>query len=324
MTSINSTYGRFLDLTRQTQSLNNELYSLQEQLATGKKPGGLAGVSRDAGQLLKGKEVTQRTESYLRSLNAVDRRTEIYANSLNSLSETASDARETLIRLDDQDKVTEQILTDQIDGWLNDIEAALRTKDGDRFLFSGSATEEPPTVSLTDIDVTDITTLKQPGDPAEVPGDSPAYANGAINGADLWNRDGIHIDDSERMEYGVSVAEPAIQDFVNSLLYAKSAVTDTTVADPDARLAEARDWLQRAVTGLGELEARNGFNQERAAAKREVHNGTLDFLEKTAGKIEDADLAEVSTKLSMTQTVLQASYQSTSRLLQTSLVNFLR
>lgn len=324
MTSINSTYGRYLDVTRQTQSLNTQLNSLQEQLATGKKPGGLAGVSRDAGQLLKGKEVTQRAESYMRSLNAVDRRTEIYANSLNSLSATASDARETLIRLDDQDKITEQILTDQIDGWLNDIESVLRVKDGERYLFSGAATDEPPTVNLTGIDVTDITTLKQPGDPLEAPNDAPDYANGAINGADLWNRDGIHVDDNERMEYGISTAEPAIQDFVNSLLYAKSAVTDTTVADPDVRLGKARDWLQRAITGLGELEARNGFKQERATAKREVHNGTLDFLEKTAGKIEEADLAEVSTKLSMTQTVLQASYQSTARLLQTSLANFLR
>lgn len=322
MTSINSTYGRYLDVTRQTQSLNTQLNSLQEQLATGKKPGGLAGVSRDAGQLLKGKEVTQRADSYLRSLNAVDRRTELYANSLNSLSSTASDARETLIRLDDQDKITEQILTDQIDGWLNDIEAVLSVKDGDRYLFSGAATDQKPTDNLTGVNVGDITALVQPGDPTLGPGDTPDYSN--VTDPEIWNRDSIHIDDGERMDYGVSAAEPAIQDFVNSLLYAKSAVTDPGVGDPDARLAEARDWLDKAITGLGELEARNGFNQERAASKREIHNGTLDFLEKNAGKIEDADLAEVSTKLSMTQTVLQASYQSTARLLQTSLASFLR
>ncbi|WP_022727340.1 flagellin [Fodinicurvata sediminis] len=318
MTTINSTYGRFLDVTRQTQSLNTQLYSLQEQLASGKKPGGLAGVARDAGQLLKGKEVTQRTESYMRSLNAVDRRTELYANSLNSLSKTAADARETLIRLEDQDKVTEDMLLGELDGWLTDIEAALSVKDGDRYLFSGSITDEAPTVSLVDIDETTITI--DPNDPPVTKGNQTAsdYINktGNIDDTNVWNRDSIHIDDSEQMEYGVSAAEPAIQDFINSLIYAKQ--------DPKNNLQEARTLLERAATGLGELEAKNGFNQARAAAKREHHSGTLDFLEKTAGKIEDVDLAEVSTKLSMTQTVLQASYQSTARLLQTSLANYLR
>ncbi|WP_026988832.1 flagellin [Fodinicurvata fenggangensis] len=310
MTSINSTYGRYLDVTRQTQSLNTQLNSLQEQLATGKKPGGLAGVSRDAGQLLKGKEVTQRAESYMRSLNAVDRRTELYANSLNSLSKTAADARETLIRLEGQDKVTQEMLEGELNGWLQDIKAALSVKDGDRYLFSGSATDEPPVKDLDKL----ATLNALPGQ--DTPNDRPDYINTDISGLEIWTRDGIHIDDDERMDYGVSAAEPGIQDFINSLLYAKD--------NPKDNLQQARDRLERAATGLGELEAQNGFNQARAAAKREHHNGTLDFLEKTAGKIEDVDLAEVSTKLSMTQTVLQASYQSTARLLQTSLASFLR
>lgn len=324
MTSIpTSTYARFTNTVWYNQNLNRELNSLLEQQTTGKKPGGLSGLGVDASRSLDAKRVSERSESYMRSLNTLERRTSIYASSLNSLQSVAAEAREKLFRLDGQQYATDDLMVGVIDDLLNEVQAALSARDGDRYLFSGSAIDERPTVDLAAIAMPPG--ILDPDDPLADPGMLPDSGWINLDADAIWDRHAVQVDDDETMTYGISALEPAIQHLVNGLLTAKHAYSNPSPPDSKEDLLDrALEWTGEAITGIATLEAQNGYKQSRIESLAESHAGTVDFLERVTSDIEDVDLAKVATKMSMVRTVLEASYSSTNTLLRLNLLNYTR
>lgn len=325
MTSIpTSTYARFTGAVWYNQNLNSQLNTLLEQQASGKKPGGLAGLGSDANRALDTRQASARSESFLRSLDTLERRSSLYATALGSIQEAASEARTQLYQLEDREYATDDMLLEVIDNLLRQVQSALSVRDGERYLFSGAAWTQPPTVELAAIAVP---AAIDPLDPVAAPGTLPdePWINTAIGADEIWSRNAAQVDESESMTYGFTALEPAIQTLINGLLTAKHAYSDPAPpADKAALLDQAYGWINEAITGMGALEARNGYNQNRITALQESHRSSLDFLEVVTAQTEDADLAEVATRLSLVKAVLEASYSATSRILQLSLTSYLR
>lgn len=325
MTSIpTSTYARFTNTVWYNQNLNGQINSLLEQQASGKKPGGLAGLGVDSLRSLDAHQLGARSESYLRTLDTLERRSSLYATSLNSIQDAAAEARTQLYQLEDREYATDAMLVEVIDSLLLQVQSALSVRDGERYLFSGAAWNQRPTVDLAAIP---IPANIDPLDPIAAPGALPnePWINGAIGGAEIWDRNAAQVDEAQSMTYGFTALEPAIQTLINGLLTAKHAYSNPVLPDTkEALLDQAYEWINEAIVGTGALEARNGANQQRITGLQESHKASVDFMEVVSAKIEDADLAEVSIQLSLTKAVMEASYNATGRILQMGLVNYLR
>ena len=126
-------------------------------------------------------------------------------------------------------------------------------------------------------------------------------------------------DELVRFEGNVSVFD-ALQGAVHDLKNADSLSSADFMERMGDRLAELSRNQQNALNALGTLGART----ERLNASGERLEGMDLNLQGVLSKIEDADLAEVALELSRTEQTLQLAQLTGSRLMQTSLLNFLR
>ena len=126
-------------------------------------------------------------------------------------------------------------------------------------------------------------------------------------------------DELVRFQGNVSVFD-ALQGAVHDLKNADSLSSADFMERMGDRLAELSRNQQNALNALGTLGART----ERLNASGERLEGMDLNLQGVLSKIEDADLAEVALELSRTEQTLQLAQLTGSRLMQTSLLNFLR
>lgn len=325
-------------MSRNISLLTTMLNRQNQQLSSGLKLDGLIGVSHQAQELGALKSKLGTAENYTEGLKTAASRTTLYALSLEKIIDLATDAKDMMIKNRDPFFAKTAAPAVQAGTLLDQIGSILQTKDGDRYIFSGTNYNTNPLNGTLSGQPTVYGAGAVPGVtpgydvpfqpvPDSVPLNQPPYLNlgGNIDSYYDINAVGLYVDDNERLSYGVSAAEPGFQRVIDAVLRFRDATADLGVDDPNytARVDDAAKQLDLALSDLKSTASRNGYKQQHLGEVQDRHARAIDLLKIRIGGIQDADPAEVATNIAGLQAALEASYMVTSRTLQLSLVNYL-
>ncbi|MCW0232535.1 MAG: flagellin [Ferrovibrio sp.] len=341
-------YATQLDVTRNIRLLNLQLNKQNQQLADGRYADGLIGVSQRAQELGSLKSEVGTVNNYKSAVQTAQNRTNLYALTIEELIDIATEAQDTMIKNRDPFFAATSAPNVQANVLLDRVGSLLQTKDGDRFLFAGTNyTDNPINGAISGLaTVYPAGAVPGIGFNTFVPFTAPAAFPGTTNYAtandfyvnptatapgtydDFYNTTGttLYSDDNEQMSYGVSAAEDGFQTMIDSIIRFRDATQDIAT-DPNnyqARVDDARDQLNTAITQLKTIASRNGYKQQQMKEVQGRHDRALDVLKVRIGGIENIDIGEVSVNIKNLQTTLEASYVITRDSLQLSLVNYLR
>lgn len=343
----NSQYANQLDVTRNIRLLNLQLARQNQQLASGRYADGLIGVSQRALELGQLKSELGTVNNYMSGVQTVQNRVNLYALTIEEIIDIGTEAQETMIKNRDTFFATTSAPRVQANVLLDRIGSLLQTKDGDRFLFAGTNyTDNPingqisnlptayPAGDVPNVNYTAYTAVTVPVTfPAgNYAADTDFYMNPTATAPgtydDFYDTTGttLYSDDSEQISYGVSAGEAGFQRLIDSIIRFRDATADITTnsANYQLRVDDARSQLSTALAELKSIASRNGYKQQQLNEIVDRHNRSIDVLKTRIGRIENADISEVSVNIKNLQTSLEASYVITRDSLSLSLVNYLR
>lgn len=203
---------------------------------------------------------------------------------------------------------------------------ALNARHGERFLFSGDATDKVP-FGTTDALMTDIRAIADAStDKADFEARLDAFFDDDTGDfANTFYRGSKTSSDAD----AVTGLNPAIRDTIRNLAVLSMAASDDSLSNFSNTealdiIAGSANKLIQADANLTQLRAATGILQERVsngmdglAKERLVLSGLLEGM--TA-----RDQYEAASELKSLEASLEASYMLTARLSQLSLMNFLR
>jgi len=192
-------------------------------------------------------------------------------------------------------------------------------------------------------------TLQFRSDSATVATDvAPGYISSALRtaltttaGESINSRPAVFIDDQLKLDYGITAADPALQNLINGLRNYKlalgqainfnAAIVPPAVQQDIGRinasipyLDQAEAQINKALLDVAALEGVNGGRQNQLVQIRNKHLDVINTSDVGATKIESVDIGEVSTRIKGIQTSLEASYITTRQILELSLVKYFR
>jgi flagellar hook-associated protein 3 FlgL len=187
----------------------------------------------------------------------------------------------------------------EVDQLIEQSLQAANARLGNDYLFAGTAVEAPPFVATRDA-AGKITGV--------------AYAGNA-------GRPAIPISENSSLTPGVSgTTNLGIRDFINNLVSLRDALganAPATVATVQANLVVDEDNLVLSIAELGGV-------QTRIEAAKAQQTARATSLESLVSAETDADLPSTLVKLNRATTAYQAALQSGAKIMQLSLLDYLR
>ncbi len=288
---------------RQIQERRLELARLQEQMATGRR---VNRPSDDPGAYTRSqalRRLAQRYDQHERTLTSGRTWLTATEDALSTLVDLFNSAYEEGVRMatDTASTADRATTADVLEQRLQAVLDQLNARHNGEYLFAGTRTTTQP--------------FQLSGGPVVYNGNNQTrlleIAPGLqlpinLTGNDVWEVD----------ENGDGVADFTITEAWQDLIDALRADDTAQIQSAMARVEAARDHLLNRIAQVGETSRRLSM------AETELQNARL-RLETQRGELEDADFAEIAVRLQRNQLGLEATLQVTSRLLQTSLLNYL-
>jgi flagellar hook-associated protein 3 FlgL len=293
-----------LQAERQIQERRLELAQLQEQLATGRR---VNRPSDEPGAYTQSRSIqllTQRYEQYARTLAVGKAWLTATEDALNTLTELFQSAYEEGLRMATDTAAasdratTASLLAQRLEAVLDQLNA----RHNDAYLFAGTRTNTAPFQRSGTIIV--YTGNNQQRLIEIAPGLTAATS---LTGDQVWEVD----------ENGDGIADFTITEAWQDLIDALSADDTAQIRAAMGRLEKARDHLIARTAEVGELSRRLTLAE---AQMQEVQLR----LEAQRSDLEDADFAQLASQMQRHQLGLEAALQVTSRILQTSILNYLQ
>jgi flagellar hook-associated protein 3 FlgL len=207
---------------------------------------------------------------------------------------------------------------------LDDVFAALNVRFGERFLFSGDATDTPPLTNASDL-LDDVRQLAiAAASPADFTTALDTYFNTPGSGwqPDIY-RGTLTASDSD----AVTAADPALVELISNL--AILAISDPgnsppLVAQDAGLIRSAAGALSNSLTSLTTLRSERGVFQEQIRTQKETLDVEETIFTSAFNALTARDQYDAASALKQLEATLEASYLLTSRLSGLSLINFLR
>jgi flagellar hook-associated protein 3 FlgL len=295
----------------QIQSAGNALDKTQEQLASHKNANTYAGFGNQTQVLTATIAANARNGAYATATNFAVTQTDLQDTQLTSLGSLAAQLQKAVSdAVANNDATT---LMGQAKSIFDQATAILNSKDsnGD-YIYSGGKTDVAP------MTVTSLSDL------AALPSVSDAFANGNLMKS-------VQVADGTNVSYGIGASDigtglmQALADISN---FDAGATGDFT--NSDGLSAAQNTFLTNAIAqtttvnvGLNAAAATNGYVSNRLT-DAQTQQSSMDTLYKGfVSNIQDTNMADAATQLSLDQTQLQAALQVTAGLHQLSLLNYL-
>lgn len=338
-----STAGRLLSdssIIRQNQLL---VQRLQNQLSTGKKYQELKLYGNDASRLVNLRSDVTAREAYIRSITLTEVITDTYDAVLERMAEVADEVLKAADSTVAQSATFEDDTTTISNNLFLEIEVNLNLDVGGRFVFGGTRLNQAP--------VKDIRTLTDytAGDAADTIEADPTlplitYAGGTLEqsymelgaavgtvvatadptDAQSFQETSVTINDGRPITYGITAADSAFQNLVESVLRLRSSAQTGLTEDERATfLAEARVVANTAREEIRQLQTSNGVVMNELIRTRNLHQDFVNINFAAMEEIEGVDTTETALQLSAITTQIESSFAAISRRNQLSLVNFI-
>ena len=276
------------------------LASYQQQLATNKKLNQVSDDPVAAKQSLRYRAEGLQVGKYLDNIDKATSFMSATDQALSDMTSLMDEAKSLAVQgaNGSQDASSRKTLANSVDSLLSRMIDLSNTVHDGRFLFGGTSTVQttPPFVrNATDTGVDYLGNL-----------DSFTVAVGPNSPVQV-NTDGYSLFKGEN-------------DVFKTLVDLKTALNQNdpaTVNDLISKVDQAQQQVNSTQGGMG------GRLQRLELARSQLE-GTKVYLGELVSDAEDADMAEVITQMKLTQTALEAGLQSGAKVLQTTLLDFLR
>lgn len=284
--------------------LQQQRFTSEQQVTTGKKAQDYGDLGAKAGALLGAKTAAQRTEGYLAASSEVAGRLDLQDAHLKGLADVAGRLRERMMNALSSGDMTGMM--GEARALFAEAAGHLNARVGGQYLFGGIRSDAPPFTA------TALSDLANPSIPV---GDH--FQNSATAPK-------TRIDDNVTLEYGV-LADAVGSDLMASFKrLAQYAPADGPLGAADRAFFENEvQALGQTIRGLNDAAAVNGEKQARLAAVRAQHEDTKVAARRLIADIEEVDLAEAVIRLNQDQVALEASYRAMRTIQQVSLLDFL-
>ena len=281
------------------QNMRSRMSELQMDISTGKSARNYADIASDASVLINSKEQRQISDNFVSQNEQVLDRMTAMEGVLSSVADLTERFRNVLIQRIDDSAGDSVPLPAEADAMREQLASLLNTRMDERFIFSGSRTDQQPVV----LPATPITTV-----------DSTLYYQG--DEVTLTVRAELDIE----VEYGITADENAFARLFGTF----GRATEAHANDDQAELEASLQQITLAIEEIAEMRGRLGTNAARLEAITEGQRANVNYLDQTISRIEDTNLPEAITQISNDQANLEATYATISRISQLSLVDFLQ
>jgi flagellar hook-associated protein 3 FlgL len=295
----------------QIQQAGTALDNTQQQIASGNKANTYAGFGDNAQVLTASIAVKARNAAYTNATSLAVTQTDMQDTQLTSLSSLAAQLRKAVSdAVANNDGTT---LMSQAQSIFEQATSILNSKDanGD-YIYSGGKTDVPP------VTVNSLSAL------AALPSVSDAFANGT-------DKKSVQVADGVSVSYGVTASDAAtgLMQSLSDLAQFDSGSTGNFSGTQNLTSAQ-NTYLTGAIAStatvnsdLNTVVSQNGYVYNRLT-DAQTQQASMDTLYKGfVSNIQDTNLAQAATQLSLNQTQLQAALGVTSQLGQLSLLNYL-
>jgi flagellar hook-associated protein 3 FlgL len=293
MTTLTLSRGVLSDIQRSQQALSRT----QEKLSSGKELTRVSDNPYAVGRALQLRSEMESAQQLQQNVGEAKGWTEVTDGALETVNEALQRVRELVIQgaTDTATGLPREQIATEVKGLIESIKAAANATYGGNFIFSG----------------TDVTTQPyQAGSDAYAPGTNVAVMQRQIG-------PGVTID--------VNVpGKNVIGDGTSGMLKTLRDVVTSLEADDGPAISASVAGLDVHLDNLNSVRAQIGANYSRL----EIAEGRLMEYEGTTLKLlsetEDADMAKTMIDFSTQQAAMQAGLQAGSRIVQNSLLDFLR
>lgn len=352
-----STLGQFQRIQTDTLRTQARLQDLQAQATTGKKGVLFGDLGADGRRSLSTRATIQQLETFRNNVDVVESRTAVVDTTLSRMGQLMSQLRQEFAKLNGNLSDDTTFLNELGRRGLRELSTLLNTRLDGRYLFAGNDISTQP-VDVTAVEgtlTTRFNTLiadyrsntlsgaqvvaqinQQLDDPARAYNPTPTGFVADPLGAPVFPRSLYYagsptrarIDTDYDVEYGMRADDPVFRDMMKVLTLASTIEYDATTdaaeqADYRTILSFGEQLTIQTGSNLNAEQGRLGVIRQEMRNIKTRHADVLTVLNLEIGQIEDADLAEVFTKVQQTQVALQASFRITAGLRELSLLNFL-
>jgi len=306
-----STASQSAYLLQQIQNASNSLNTTQQQIASGQNATTYAGFGNQAQVLIATMAANARNSAYTTATNLAATQVSLQDTQLTSLSSLASQLQQAVTNAVANNNASTLMTTAQ--GIFEQAGAIINSQDANgNYIFGGGNTDTPPMTA---------TSLSQL---ASLPSVSNAFDNGNFQTS-------VEVADGQSVTYGItasSIGTGLMQELQSLAQFDQGPNGDLSNA---TSLSSAQmSFLNGAIPtsssvadDLNTATAANGYvaNQLSDAQTQQTSMNTL--YQGFISNIQDTNMADAATQLSLDQTQLQAALQVTASLNKLSLLNYL-
>ncbi len=337
--------------------VRDRLDLLTRQAASGRVADTYGGLGAGAATSLSLRPAIARIETWQSNIDAVQGRMEVTQSSLEQVSAIAADFRARTADLNGLSAAMIDTVAAGARDALRSVAGLLNARHGDQYVFAGQDSANPPVPGAETIlasgffgeistavaglgnngaAATIAATLATAGTNAA--GVSPfstalSQAPGALDAL----KASVPMGDGRSVQVGVlasanadatSLGGSTTGSYIRDILRGLATLGSLNSAQMNEAgfaevVADVRTGLEGAVTALNVDAGVLGNRQAAIAEARTRLGDTTTVLQGQVANVEDVDMAEVLSRLSLTQTQLQASYQLLAGLQSLSLTKFL-
>lgn len=293
----------------QIQNAGHALDKTQEQIASGKNATTYAGFGDQAQVLTATISVNARNAAYATATKFAVTQTDLQDTQLTGLSDLAARLKKAV-----SDAVSNndgKTLMSQVESIFDQASAILNSKDANgAYIYSGGKTDTAP------VTVDSLAALEA------LPSVSDAFANGDL-------KKSVQVGDGVTVSYGIAASD--IGTDLMQMLKDIASFNVSTPFDANANLTGPQgNFLTGAIAtmtnvadGLNAATASNGYVSNRLSDAQTQQTAMTTLYKGFVSTIQDTNMANAATQLSLNQTQLQAALQVTAGLHQLSLLNFM-
>jgi flagellar hook-associated protein 3 FlgL len=295
----------------QIENAGAALDKTQQQIASTKVATTYAGFGDQAQVLTATLSAGARNTAYAGATSLASTQVSLQDTQLSSLSDLAAQLKKAVSdAVANNDGTT---LMNQAQSIFDQASAILNSKDsnGD-YIYSGGKTDVQP------VTVSSLSSL------ASLPAVSGAFANGDT-------KKSVQVADGQTVTYGLTASDVAtglmqslsqIAQFDTGSTGNFAGTTNLTQAQTDFLTGQITSTTTMA-NSLSTVQAANGYVANRLDDATSQQSDMTTLYKSFASSIQDTNMADAATQLSLNQTQLQAALQVTAGLHQLSLLNYL-
>lgn len=294
------------NLRKQTEAMLQR----QEQVATQKRINRPSDDPTGMGRVLSGRSTLAAIDQYRDNIKQGKTRLEVNEKNLQLVGDLVKQARR-IAEEKGADSVTveeRQFAAAQVKEIFGQVLQMANSKFGDRYMFSGDQTDTAP-FQVEDPNAPYTVTYK---------GDAGSFRYPVADGVE------VRVDADGSNYFGDQISGNGDVDIFNELRELIAGLEDSDFEAGSVRIRAAIDPLQDAHTQIMNKRSEAGPKLYRFQATEEYWTNFRTTVQAAIGREEDVDAVQAIIELKNLETAYQSTMAAASRIIQSSLVNFLK